>query len=42
MALSALVSLFEPLMIVVLGGIILGIVVAILLPIFQLNQLVTL
>lgn len=42
LGLAALVGLLEPLMIVLLGGIILGIVVAILLPIFQLNQLVTL
>jgi general secretion pathway protein F len=42
LGLAALVALLEPLMIVLLGGIILGIVVAILLPIFQLNQLVTL
>ncbi|MDX1594531.1 MAG: type II secretion system inner membrane protein GspF [Gammaproteobacteria bacterium] len=42
LGLAALVGLLEPLMIVLLGGIILAIVVAILLPIFQLNQLVTL
>jgi general secretion pathway protein F len=42
LGLATLVGLLEPLMIVLLGGIILAIVVAILLPIFQLNQLVTL
>ncbi len=42
LGLATLVGLLEPLMIVLLGGIILAIVVAIMLPIFQLNQLVTL
>lgn len=42
LGLATLVGLLEPLMIVLLGAIILAIVVAILLPIFQLNQLVTL
>jgi general secretion pathway protein F len=42
LGLATLVGLLEPLMIVLLGGIILAIVVAILLPIFQLNELVTL
>jgi len=37
---SAAMGLFEPVMIVVMGGIILTIVLAILLPIFELNQLV--
>jgi len=42
LSLAVLVGLIEPLMIVLLGGVILGIVVAILLPIFELNTLVTL
>jgi general secretion pathway protein F len=37
---TASVGLFEPVMILMMGGIILVIVLAILLPIFELNQLV--
>ncbi len=38
---SVIVSLFEPIMILVMGAVVLVIVMAILLPIFDLNQLVT-
>ncbi len=37
---AVLVGLFEPFMILVMGGIVLAIVLAILLPIFELNQLI--
>jgi general secretion pathway protein F len=38
--LAAFAAIFEPAMILVMGGVVLGIVVAILLPIFQLNSLI--
>ncbi|HED17232.1 MAG TPA: type II secretion system protein GspF, partial [Gammaproteobacteria bacterium] len=38
---STFVGLFEPILILVMGGIVLLIVIAILLPIFDLNQLVS-
>ena len=38
--LGLLLSIIEPLLILVMGGIVLAIVIAILLPIFEMNQLV--
>ena len=38
--LSAILGIFEPLLILVMGGIVLLIVIAVLLPIFEINQLV--
>nr|VFJ97762.1 MAG: general secretion pathway protein F [Candidatus Kentron sp. LFY] len=38
--LSAILGMFEPLLILVMGGIVLFIVIAVLLPIFEINQLV--
>jgi general secretion pathway protein F len=38
--LAAFAAIFEPAMILVMGGVVLGIVVAILLPIFQINSLI--
>jgi general secretion pathway protein F len=40
MMINAATSLFEPILILVMGGIVLLIVLAILLPIFEMNQLV--
>ncbi len=39
-AAATLVSLVEPLMILIMGGVVLTIVLAIMLPIFEMNQMV--
>jgi len=41
MSVASLTSIMEPVMILVMGGIVLFIVLAILLPIFEMNQLVS-
>jgi general secretion pathway protein F len=41
MSVASLTSIMEPVMILFMGGIVLFIVLAILLPIFEMNQLVT-
>jgi general secretion pathway protein F len=40
MALSTLMGILEPLMVIVMGGIVLTIVLAVLMPIFDMNALV--